>query len=162
MSRLRIGSVLLLTVAGASTTAEPITVAEQDSRSPIGQAEALFATGEFIDACRILVRHAKQGNASAWALIGRCYEEGKGLPQNLTEAFKWYRESALNGDTEAENKVGEMLLAGRGTAVNLQEYRRESRPPVLKGWVKPGAEIHPPPHSRPIVQIGRASCRERV
>jgi TPR repeat protein len=119
VSQFRIGLALTAILMGSAIAAESIDLAGHGSSALIKQGETLFSAGKLVEACRILAKNAKQGDASIWLMTGRCYEQWKGLPQNLTEAFRWYRESALHGNTEAENKVGEMLLAGRGTVINL-------------------------------------------
>ena len=103
MSQFRIGLAISVIVMESAIAAESIDLAGQGSSGLITQAETLFSAGKFVEACRILAENAKQGDVSTWVMTGRCYEEGKGLPQNLTEAFRWYRESALQGHREAEN-----------------------------------------------------------
>ena len=46
---------------------------------------------------------AEEGNASAQALIGKLYANGEGgVPQDYTEAVKWYRLAADQGNKSAQ------------------------------------------------------------
>ncbi|MGO9417290.1 MAG: SEL1-like repeat protein, partial [Syntrophobacteraceae bacterium] len=38
-----------------------------------------------------------QGNANAQFLLGAIYYDGKGAPQDYSEAIKWYRKAAERG-----------------------------------------------------------------
>ena len=38
-------------------------------------------------------------------MLGYCYEDGEGLPQDLAEAVKWYRKSAVQGNAYAKAKL---------------------------------------------------------
>ena len=42
------------------------------------------------------------------------YAKGNGVPQNYTEAAKWYRKAAELGDVEAQLYVGRMYANGQG------------------------------------------------
>ena len=42
------------------------------------------------------------------------YDNGRGVPQDDTEAVKWYRKAAEQGHAEAQNNLGVMYLNGRG------------------------------------------------
>lgn len=62
-------------------------------------------------ACR---RLAERGYAWAQFNLGLMYAEGFGVPQNNTEAVKWYRLAAEQGEGRAQNNLGFMYLKGRG------------------------------------------------
>ena len=45
-----------------------------------------------------------------------CYENGKGVPQNLAEAVKWYRRAARQGHSKALFNLGVCFVNGSGCA----------------------------------------------
>ena len=59
-------------------------------------------------------REAEEGfPPSQWAL-GFCYKDGKGTPQDYTEAVKWFRLAAEWGYPDAQSALGEMYEMGNG------------------------------------------------
>ncbi len=56
-----------------------------------------------------------KGNAVAQYFLGNMYDHGQGVPQNYTEALKWYRLSAEQGDADAQNNLGVMYADGKGS-----------------------------------------------
>jgi TPR repeat protein len=75
---------------------------------------------------------AIQGNPEAMILMGNMYRAGRnGLKQNLSEALKWYKKAADQGNTEAMNTIGFMNLMGEGIQANyklaMDWYRKAAR-----------------------------------
>jgi hypothetical protein len=62
---------------------------------------------------------AEQGRADAQYSLGVRYENGKGVPQDYAEAFRWYRLAAEQGNAPAQFKLGVMYGNGQGV---LQDY----------------------------------------
>ena len=50
--------------------------------------------------------------------LGYSYEFGEGVEQNYTEAVKWYKLSAAQGNAWAQNRLGECYRNGNGVALN--------------------------------------------
>ena len=50
-------------------------------------------------------RAAEQGILKGQLWFADCHEEGEGVPQNKTEALKWYRQAAMQSDERAELEV---------------------------------------------------------
>ncbi len=44
------------------------------------------------------------------------YEHGEGVPASMTEAAKWYRSGAEQGDSTAQARIGNMYAAGEGVS----------------------------------------------
>ena len=66
---------------------------------------------------------ADQGDAAAQFILGVLYDEGKGVPQDYTEAGKWYRLAADQGHAAAQYILGVMYAVGRGVPQNyIQAY----------------------------------------
>ena len=55
---------------------------------------------------------AKAGNTNALYNVGRCYEEGIGVKQDLSKAFDWYKKAAAEGDFRAMCCMGGYFLTG--------------------------------------------------
>ena len=62
-----------------------------------------------------LLQRALHGDPEAQFDLGRGYETGRiGLPQDLSEAHRWYREAADQGDPFAEASLGMLFDFGKG------------------------------------------------
>jgi hypothetical protein len=61
-----------------------------------------------------IMARAEQGNAEAQYSVGLMYQGGRGVPQDLAEAAKWYRKSAEQGYPPAERSLGSMYQGGYG------------------------------------------------
>src|SRR5882724_3353519 len=64
---------------------------------------------------------AENGDAEAQLTVGTMYDLGQGVPQNFTEALKWYTRAANQGNAVARNNLGVMYLEGKGTPQNFAE-----------------------------------------
>ena len=58
-----------------------------------------------------LITLASRGNLAAQYKLGQAYEKGLGVPQDPIEAVKWYRLAAKQGDADAQNSLGLLLIA---------------------------------------------------
>ncbi|HTH15150.1 MAG TPA: tetratricopeptide repeat protein, partial [Magnetospirillum sp.] len=54
---------------------------------------------------------AAQGRIDAILALGAAYEKGEGVPVDLAKARHWYEDAAFSGDTEAQFRLGRMLLS---------------------------------------------------
>ena len=57
---------------------------------------------------------ANAGDASAQVMLGDMYKQARGVPQDRTQAAKWYRLAADSGNAEAEFKLGDAYYLGHG------------------------------------------------
>ncbi len=64
---------------------------------------------------------AKQGNFRAQFLIGSMYDFGQGVPENDSEAFKWYQLAAEQGESRALLFLGFMYDFGQGVPEDDRE-----------------------------------------
>jgi len=64
-------------------------------------------------------RLAKSGDAEAQYNLGVMYFEGQDVPQNYTEAMKWFKKSADQGYAKAEFNLGLIYSQGKGV---IQDY----------------------------------------
>ena len=60
---------------------------------------AAFHRGDYETAFREWLPYAEQGDAFAQYSLGIMYKEGTGVPQNDTEAVKWFRKAAEQSDS---------------------------------------------------------------
>lgn len=76
------------------------------------------------------IRAARAGDAAAQLELGERYDLGRGVPQDFTEAVRWYRLSAEQGNARAQFALAEMYKNGDGVARSLPEalrwYRRSA------------------------------------
>jgi hypothetical protein len=66
-------------------------------------------------------KQAEQGDASAQVRLGLMYSQGRGVPQNDTEAVKWYRAAAEQGNVTAQNTLGMRYYFGDGVPESKAE-----------------------------------------
>ena len=57
---------------------------------------------------------AEQGNATAQFSLGFMYANGEGVPQDDSEAVRWFRLAAEQGDAAAQLNLGLMYANGEG------------------------------------------------
>ncbi|HXJ00682.1 MAG TPA: TonB family protein [Micropepsaceae bacterium] len=88
---------------------------------PMEDGQAAYDSEDYAAARRLWQPLAEQGIARAQNNLGVLYENGKGVPQNITEALKWYRLAAGQGYAGAENNLG--LIYALGKAVPRDPIR---------------------------------------
>jgi TPR repeat protein len=65
---------------------------------------------------------AQQGNVDAQSTLAFRYYTGDGIDKNFSEAFKWYKKAAENGDPLTIAPIlGDMYYKGQGTTKNYKE-----------------------------------------
>ena len=64
---------------------------------------------------------AERGDANAQFRLGSMYKNGRGVPQDDTEAVKWYRKAAQQGYALAQCHLGWMYANGKGVVQNDTE-----------------------------------------
>ncbi len=80
-----------------------------------------WPTRFIVDRTEDLRLAAKQGNADAQFHLGCMYYDGHGVPQNYTEAVKWFHLAAEQGNASAQFKFGLMYDTGLGVPQNYAE-----------------------------------------
>ena len=76
------------------------------------------------DSVDLLKNRAAQGEAEAQSALGFKYVTGEGVPQDYTEALKWYRLAAAQGDALAQYHLGLMYAKGYGVPQNHIEAHK--------------------------------------
>ncbi len=87
----------------------------------------------FVEAAK-LIKAAEQGDAEASFELGWKYQYGyRGIPQDLTEATKWYLKAAEQGHIASQVTVGIMYETGWGVPQNLAEAKKWIRKAARQG-----------------------------
>ncbi len=89
--------------------------------------ENAFEKGDYVKAARQF-RIAAEKN-DGWSVIaqfylGDMYYNGHGVPQDYSEAVKWYRMAAEQGNADAQSALGVMYQDGRGVPRDFVEAAR--------------------------------------
>jgi len=111
---------------------------------------AAYDRGDYQAAMKEWRPHAEQGGVAAQYYLGEMYQYGRGVPQQNSEAAKWYRLAAKQGYSRAQRAL--KLLPGNGSiadtpsssgpsyfAVGLAAYDRGDYQAAMKEW-RPHAE----------------------
>lgn len=87
------------------------------------QSQCLSVHGQVVnsDTLAELRADADQGRADAQAVLGWCYSEGKGVPQNQAEAVRWYSKAANQGNASGQSRLGFHYICGLGVEKNEKE-----------------------------------------
>ncbi|WP_170287256.1 SPOR domain-containing protein [Halioglobus maricola] len=83
------------------------------------QAFDAFERGDTLTAVAIWKTLAADGNATAQLNLGQVYRQGKGIPQDDSEAITWYTLAARNGSETARYTLALMHEHGRATEADL-------------------------------------------
>ena len=67
---------------------------------------------------------AEQGDAAAQFNLGVIYYMGRGVQQDYSQAFSWYRKAAEQGHAMAQTNIGAMYENGQGVAQDFAEAAR--------------------------------------
>jgi uncharacterized protein len=83
-----------------------------------------YDRGDYQTALKILLPLAQQGADNAQNALGNMYALGEGVPQNDTEATKWYRRAADQGNGRAQFNLGVTYHQGIGVQQDYTEAVR--------------------------------------
>jgi hypothetical protein len=121
---------LLLAAAGAVALSASAQEAVDVDRV-FSQGVAAYNRGDFATALSSFRPLAEQGSASAQLNLGLMYSKGEGVPENDTEAVRWYRLAADQGHPKAQYNLGNSYANGTGVPQNHAEAVR---------WFRLGAD----------------------
>ena len=71
-----------------------------------------------------LQQRAEQGHADAQSRLGLIYAAGQGVPQDDTEAVRWFRLAAEQGSGNAQNNLGVSYSFERGVPQDYVEAHK--------------------------------------
>ena len=79
-----------------------LTACSRNSDHKLDGAISALAKKDYAGALAIIQPLAKDGNAKAQYNLGKMYLDGTGVDRNATEAAKWYRLAADQGNMDAQ------------------------------------------------------------
>jgi TPR repeat protein len=85
------------------------------------QGVSAYNRQDYVQASRIFIPLAEQGQPAAQTYLGYMFETGRGVPQNYTEAAMWYRRAAEQGDSQAQYSLGLLYDRGQGVPRDIVE-----------------------------------------
>jgi uncharacterized protein len=117
----------------ALTFAAALLFASEVCAGPLEDGRDAYWRGDYARALELLRPLAEQGDGGAettgaQTYLGFMYLNGRGVPENRTEAVRWFLRAAGSGDTEAQTAAGHAYFYGWGVGVDLNRsaewYRR--------------------------------------
>jgi hypothetical protein len=129
---------VILRRSGPAEAPPQVVASMAEPRQGQGPTDDVFLRGreayrrkDFPEAMRWFLRAADQQHAGAQHSLGRMYEGGCGVSQNLAEAMRWYLRAADQGFAPAEVSLGQLYENGLGVARDEAEaakwYLRAAR-----------------------------------
>lgn len=73
-----------------------------------------FGSAPHAEEIGTLQSRAKAGEIDAQVILGKKYLRGDGVPENFTEAYRWFSGAADRGNPEAQYYLGQMYARGLG------------------------------------------------
>ena len=119
--------IILAVLAGGGYFVYNILTSGADAQLKKGQ--ELFAAGKKAEACAMLERSARQGNAQAAYLLAGYYERGEGVEKNAATALDWYKAAAENGNADAQYMMAQRYEKGEGVdadPVKAREFYKKA------------------------------------
>lgn len=102
-------------LAGATALAVPSVWAASGAEDKILQeAWTAYNIGNYKKTLRLIEPLAGDGNARAQVMLGRCYENGLGVQQDLGVAAQWFQLAAEQNDSEAQVLLAYCYQVGAG------------------------------------------------
>src|ERR1035441_120037 len=103
---------LLLAVLTITIGICPVAATAQDTPKPQTQS---------VNDQRTLTEQAEKGNARAQYNLGVMYHTGQGVPQDNSEAVKWFRKAGDQGEAHAQFAPGLIYEQGQGVPQDNSE-----------------------------------------
>ena len=66
---------------------------------------------------------AQGGDVRAQFFLATRYKLGQGVPQDMQQAFAWYKKAADQGAAPAQLNIGQMYAQGKGVAQNIDQAK---------------------------------------
>ena len=102
------------TALAVALSCVPPSVLAADPAAQLREAVTAYNIGKYRKTLDLAHPLAQNGDTQAQVLIGRCYENGLGVPQDFETAAKWYQLAAENGNAEAQMLIAYACEAGAG------------------------------------------------
>jgi len=96
-------------------TTPPLTALNDNEKETLrAAATTAYEQGDYATAREINARLAEAGDALGQYNLGVLHSEGRGVPQNYTQARAWYQKAATQGYAAAQYNLGLMCANGWG------------------------------------------------
>jgi TPR repeat protein len=92
--------------------------------------------GDYATALKEFRPLAEQGNARAQTVLGLMYANGVGVPQDDTEAVKWFPLAGSQENAQAQYNLGMFYAFGLGVSQDNTEAVKWFRLAAVQGYVK--------------------------
>lgn len=93
-----------------------------------------YASKGDTNALQLLKREANAGNGTAQIGLGVMYAYGQGVPQDYTQAAKWYRKAAHQGLAKAQFLLGNLYEHGQGVPLSYTQAAQWYRKAAHQGF----------------------------
>lgn len=90
----------------------------KNTEQTLDEAWTAYNIGQYNKVVKMVQPLASDGNSRAQVLMGRCYENGLGVPQDMETAAKWFRLAAEQNYAEAQVQLGYLYELGAGVPKN--------------------------------------------
>lgn len=111
----------LLLLLAALVCQSPCHAAQGSPEQIIQKAWTAYNIGQYKETIRLVQPLAAQGNPRAQVLLGRCYENGLGVQQDMAVAAQWFQLAAEQNDPEAQVLLAYCYEIGAGVPKNPQQ-----------------------------------------
>ena len=117
----KIGSAILLAAAlalGSGMSGAALAAPAKSAEQTLDEAWTAYNIGQYNKVVQMVQPLASDGNPRAQVLLGRCYENGLGVAQDMETAAKWFRIAAEQNYAEAQVQLGYLHELGAGVPKN--------------------------------------------
>jgi TPR repeat protein len=92
------------------------------------EAQPYIDNGDFTKALPIVQKAADADNPNAMAYLGYFYENGEGVPKDLTEARRWYEKAARGGNAQAKEALARLSSISSPTPESSPSFTSQATP----------------------------------
>jgi len=107
---------------------------EQAIADPLSDAKREFESGNYVEAARLFLPLAENGDAFSRFKLAVMYRKGQGVQQDYKAALKWNRLAAEQGFAKAQNNLGVMYSRGDGVTQDYIEAVKWYRLAAEQGY----------------------------
>ena len=101
-------------------------------------AMADFAKGQeaylMKDYVKAMQEYKNDDDPKAMYQVGYMYDHGQGVPQDITEAAKWYLKAAEGGNAKAQYRMGLFYATGTGVDKDVKEAEKWYKKASFQGF----------------------------
>lgn len=115
-------SILALCAAFMLSLAAPVLAADAGAVNKIlNEAWTAYNIGNYKKTISLVENLAGDGNPRAQVILGRCYENGLGVKQDMAVAAQWFQMAAEQNDSEAQVLLAYCYEIGKGVPKDPQQ-----------------------------------------